>query len=319
MARSLLLAFRCGAWLCVACQGELVNLGSTDIELGGGSGGSVAGAAPTGVWDVSSEPLLQQQEGMLLASPTLTDGGELFFSSQQRGSQGPDELSPGAPHPVRVARAAPSASGFSEAIFLSFADGDPRDVASPAVSADGTELWFGSHVPGNQTEIFHSFVRGAVLSPPELVGELSSSADDAPRPPALGGTLLPISSKRHGGLLYQIYFAQRPNPSAPWSAPSQEQLRAVNAPGTQTADGFVTESGLELYFSSTRARSSDLYVSRRSSLRAEFGAPEPLADFNTESEERMPWLSSDGQRLYFVSNRATKQYEQYALYVARKL
>jgi hypothetical protein len=151
------------------------------------------------------------------------------------------------------------------------------------------------------------------------VAELCSDYDDAPRPPALGGTLMPLSSKRHGGVLYQIYLSERASPVAAWGEPSQALLATINSARYQSADGFITESGLELYFSSTRAGSSDLYVARRASTHSAFGPPEALADLNTEWEERMPWLSPDGQSLYFSSNQPTRQFQQYELYVARKL
>ncbi len=90
----------------------------------------------------------------------------------------------------------------------------------------------------------------------------------------------------------------------------------------RSANGkFLTDNGLELYFSSTRDgdhADSDLYVAHRTATDANFGEPEPPVDLNDpwdRSEERMPWLSPDGQQLYFASDRSG----QYALYVAHKL
>jgi hypothetical protein len=311
MARPSLLALACWGWSLAACNGEFVNLGSSDATLG--DAGSAGGGVVSHVWDVASQPLLPEEKDVLMANPSLTSQGELFFSRQEHGS-----TSSGDPKPAAVWHALPSGAGFGTAQPLSIEGGDMLDISSPAVSYSGDELWLGRNLSGS-TDVYRSVPVGNGWSAPEAVPELSSDSDDAPRPPALNGTLMPLSSKRHGERFYQIYFAERGGSAAPWDEPSQALLAAVNSPtAAQTADGFLTENGLELYFSSTRAGTSDLYVSRRATLNDAFGAPEALADFNTDAEERMPWLSRDGQLLYFVSNRATASYAQYALYVARK-
>jgi hypothetical protein len=196
------------------------------------------------------------------------------------------------------------------------------DVSSPVISAKGTELWLGM-LNGDNTDIFKSELQAGVWTTPLRVAELCSSNDDAPRQPAVGGTIMPLSSKRHDGLLplHQIYLSTRENENAVWGEPSKALLGPVNSDAFQSADGFLNSTGLELYFSSTRDgdhADSDLYVARRPSLTATFGEPEALTDLNDpegRSEERMPWLSADGRRLYFVSDRTG----QYTLYLATKL
>lgn len=259
----------------------------------------------SGVWQAPARPLLPEVQDVLLASPTLTKDGELFFSHQPRYGGGPTEL-----------WHASSALDFADASKVLL---DAPDISSPAVSWAGNELWLGMNVDGN-TDVLRAVRSADGWSAPERIPELCSDSDDAPRPPALNGTLMPLSSKRHGqSVFYQIYLAERPSADAAWGEPSQALLASVNVAQYQSADGFVTESGLELYFSSTRAGSSDLYVARRATTQSAFGAPEALADLNTEWEERMPWLSADGQSLYFASNQPTRQFQQYQLYVARRL
>lgn len=311
MAPSSLFALAAGAVLLVGCEGELVNLGSSGAPLG--ESGSPAAPPILGVWTVDDAPLVPQQEDVLLASPSLTSAGELFFSVQERGS-----TPAGDPKPTGVWRAPPAGDGFGPAMPVELGELLAPDVASPAVSWSGSELWLGLNVDGN-TDVFRCPLLEGRCGAPQRVAELSSGYDDAPRPPALDETLMAMSSKRHGGRYYQIYLAARAGSSAPWDAPSQAQLEAVNSAEFQSADGFLADGGLALYFSSTRGTSSDLYVSRRASLSDAFGAPQALGDLNSAFEDRMPWVSRDGQQLYFVSNRATPQYAQYALYVARKL
>lgn len=315
------------SWLCCAtaalgCSGEVLNLGSNPLQAGGAGAGAGAASGgvtggPDGVWQVQSQPLLQQEPGVLLANPTLTaEMDELYYSLQIRGAD-PD------PHPTAVYRVVPSGSGWSAPKQQTLGDLSMPDVSSPAISADGQELWLGMNVTGS-TDIFHSARQGDGWTTPELVSELSNTDfDDVPRPPAVNGTIMPLSSKRHGGTLYQIYLATRASGDAPWGEPSKALLGTIDSDTFQSADGFLGDKGLELYFSSTRDGDhgdSDLYVARRATLDSPFGAPEALVDLNDPdpmrpSEERMPWLSPDGGRLFFVSDRTG----QYTLYQASKL
>ena len=91
-----------------------------------------------------------------------------------------------------------------------------------------------------------------------------------------------------------------------WSAPSRAGLDEVN---TAAVEGCSMESpdGLSLYFASNRAHSTgtdlDIYVSRRASTGAAWGAPENLgAPVNTAANELCP-TPVRGQGLYFASTR----------------
>jgi WD40-like Beta Propeller Repeat len=305
----------CGALLSNGCDGEVVNLGSSSLQAGGAGAGGVT-SGPRDVWTVQSQPLLPQTPGILLANPTLTAAmDELYYSQQARGAD-PD------PHPSTVQRVVAIAAGWSASQEQLLGDSKMRDVSSPAISSDGQELWLGQNLSGS-TDIFHSAREGDAWDTPQLVAELSDpDFDDVPRPPAVNGTIMPLSSKRHGGTppLYQIYLSTRANSQAPWGEPSKALLATIDFDAFQSADGFLSDDGLELYFSSTRDgehTDSDLYVARRATLDAPFGEPEALVDLNDPegpSQERMPWLSPDRTRLYFVSDRTG----QYTLYEATK-
>ncbi|HEX2869738.1 MAG TPA: hypothetical protein VHP33_00755 [Polyangiaceae bacterium] len=298
----------------LSCGGEVLDLGSSPL----GSGGtSASGGAVSRVWAVNPTPLLPQEEKLLLANPSLTeDEKELYYSAQVRG--------PDAKVHIAIATRVDSTFGNAMPVVLG-GDSPPDDVSSPAISAKADELWFGQFsASSGHTEIWHSAREGAAWGAPTLVPELTSpDGDTAPRPPAVMGTIMPLSSKRHGGKYYQIYFSERANAGSAWREPHQTGLTGINSPDFQSADGFLSDNGLDLYFSSTRDgdhTDNDLYVARRSAIGADFGAPEPLVDLNDPvagqpSEERMPWLSLDGRQLYFVSDRSG----QYTLYVATKL
>jgi WD40-like Beta Propeller Repeat len=301
-------------WLVSAgCDGELLNLGQSEGLTGGDAGSGASGGATAGTgggaktWIMQEQPVVPQMEDILLANPTLTrDLQQLFYTEQPRF---------GTDTSAGIRRATASGSAFSAGVELRFGELTAVDAASPAISDDGQELWLGLNLGTGLggTDIWLSRGGGTTWSTPELVTELSSPFDDAPRP-ALAGLLMPISSKRHGGKFYQIYLASRPSLDAPWGEPTNVQLAAVNAADSQSADGFLAAEGRELYFASNRGGQSDLYVARRSDVTEAFGEPTLVPDLSSPYEERMPWLSPGEQHLYFASNRSG----QYALYRAER-
>jgi Tol biopolymer transport system component len=47
----------------------------------------------------------------------------------------------------------------------------------------------------------------------------------------------------------------------------------------------------------------DIRFSTRDDLGAHFSDPLPVTGLNTDADDRDPWLSADGKRLYFSSDR----------------
>jgi WD40-like Beta Propeller Repeat len=308
-----------GSTLCLAtqsCDGELVNLGRSEGLTGGdagnqtvgGAGSAGAGGSGAPTWRLQETPIVDQTSETLLANPTLTrELDQLYFTEQPRF---------GTDTRTSVRRAVRSGSRYTGAATVKLGDLPQVDVASPGISIDGNELWLGLNLPEGVggTDVWLSRKAGDGFTTPELVAELSSPYDDAPRPAAAAGTLMPLSSKRHGGKYYQIYLSARASPQDAWGEPSQALVPTVNGADFQSADGFLADTGKTLYFSSNRADlQSDLYVARRDNLADPFGEPALVPDLNLpSSEERMPWLSEDGQHLFFASNRSGR----YALYRA---
>lgn len=292
-----------------ACDGDVLNLGNSGSLLSGGTGG----ASISAVWQVESEPVLAET-AVIVANGTLdAEASQLFYSRQTRENEAK----------TAVYRAVANGSGFSQGEALALGDwaAGAVDEVSPALSAFGDELWLGSLGPAGNTDVYVCTGGARTWTTPTRVDQLSSDDfDDAPRPPAVDGTVMPLSSKRHGGKLYQIYLSTRPDRASAWGAPTQEGLGTINSAAFQSADGFLSADGLELYFSSNRDAQdelamSDLYIARRSTIGAAFGSPELLADLRSDRDDRMPWLSPDGATLYFASNRSGS----YALYRATRL
>jgi hypothetical protein len=72
-------------------------------------------------------------------------------------------------------------------------------------------------------------------------------------------------------------------------------------------DPSATGDGLELYFMSSRTgtQSSDIFVSRRASRSAPWGAPVIVTELNSSVEDQSPGITSDGLTIYFSSRRTS--------------
>jgi hypothetical protein len=84
----------------------------------------------------------------------------------------------------------------------------------------------------------------------------------------------------------------------------------------------VTADGTTLYFASNRGHDggygrTDIYVARRMAADGPFGEPALVSEVNAAgSANRTSWVSPDGCRLYFASDRASPGSED--IYVAEK-
>jgi Tol biopolymer transport system component len=229
-------------------------------------------------------------------NPTLTeDLLQIYFTSRREGGPGnadvwfAERASPddpfGAPAPV------PEVS-------------TPEFDSSPAISPDGLTLWTAIDIDGGLGGLDIWVSTRATRSDPwsELVNvtELNSPQDDLPRPIGDNGRVMPIQSRRDNSK-YQMYLAIRETPDGAFGTPLL--LDSLLLEGQAMGDGFVTYDGLGVYFAYSAGGSGDLYFASRPSRDDDFQSAVPIDSLNTDADERDPWLSPDGQRLYFASDR----------------
>jgi hypothetical protein len=101
---------------------------------------------------------------------------------------------------------------------------------------------------------------------------------------------------------YRTYLASRASDDEPFGEPML--IEELSVAGRSTVDGFLTEDGLMLFYSSAAEEDrGDLFYATRPSDDEPFGPPTAIFDLNTAADERDPWLSPDGTRLYFATNR----------------
>jgi hypothetical protein len=204
MARTALVAL-VAASLC-GCDGDLLNLGASAPLTAGGSGASggsdtagstgnsgVAGAV-TREW-LEPQLLFPQDDELIVSNPTFADGETQLIYTEK--ASGDDKA-------ARIYERRLSGGSWGSRRELELG----TDASNPAISPDGLELWFGQNVDGGlgETDIWLSRWQSDTWSEPEHFDEpLNSASHDAPRPTAVKGTIMPLSSKRHGqSVLYQI-------------------------------------------------------------------------------------------------------------------
>jgi hypothetical protein len=231
-------------------------------------------------------------------NPTLTgDRLVICFTSTRAGSTDSAD--------VWCADRASLDERFDEPIEVTAVNSDAIET-SPALSLSGLDLWFSSERDGGaggaDVYVASRATRSEPWGAPVLVPELNSELDDIPRPPAMGDTVMPLGSRRTNDT-YFTYFATRAAPNAPFSTPVLVEELATS--GLIFIDAQLSENGLLLLFTSVAEDDApgDLYAAVRGSLDDAFGAPVLIDGVNSAEDDRDPWLSPDGQILYFSSNR----------------
>jgi hypothetical protein len=231
-------------------------------------------------------------------NPSLTaDLLEIYFTSDREGGAGDYDL--------YVARRASADDSFGEPENVTELSTESFE-SSPAVSADGLTLWFGSDreggAGGNDVWVARRESRDDPWGEAENVAELNTAADEIPRPLGAGETTMPLGRREEGGR-YFTYLARRSGPDEAFSEPELiESL--VEADVIAVTDAWLSPSGDELwYVRGIEGEKGDIYIARRDGD-GQFVNTGPAPHVNTDADERDPWLSAEGTRLFFASDRA---------------
>ena len=231
------------------------------------------------------------------SNPTLTDDLlEMYFTSDRDGGLGGDDVW----YATRRTRAEP----FGLPQPLGAANSE-EDETSPAISLDGRTLWVASErdlgLGGFDIWRLTRASREQAWGSIENVVALNSDSDDIPRPLGQGELVMPLASRRTDDE-YQTFLASRSGTNAEFD--TLQPLAYLWEPGISMVDGFLTNDGLLLFYNrEPEAGEGDLYMAWRTSLDEPFGRAVPLPLVNTDQDERDPWLSSDGKRFFFSSDR----------------
>lgn len=97
-------------------------------------------------------------------------------------------------------------------------------------------------------------------------------------------------------------LADEPPQYSDWSAPVN--LGPVVNSASQEIEVSISKDGLSLYIASNRSGNFDIWVSQRASVDDPWGEPQNLGpSINTPAREQAPFVTLDGHRLFFMSDR----------------
>ena len=205
----------------------------------------------------------------------------------------------------------------------------------PIESRDGLSLYIASTRQGGANDIWAAdrASKSAPFGQPVNLGAPVNTefADFCPTP--IHGSYLMFVSERPapapcsaGPGRGDMYIIRR-NAAAGWGAPQHLGcIEAGTGPNSKEAEFspslVTTEEGTFLYFSSTSSGNHDIYRSRRQ-RDGSFGQPQAVPELNTEFDDRMPNVRSDGLEIVFSSTRPTDArgtgaFGSFDVYVSRR-
>src|SRR5688500_19447833 len=89
----------------------------------------------------------------------------------------------------------------------------------------------------------------------------------------------------------------------PWSTPVRLEALSTNDAGDSTPS--VTDDRLQLFFTSDRGGSSQIYVSVRFAVGDPWGLPDQVVELNAPGPENGPDISPDGRTIWFSRSVGT--------------
>lgn len=221
-------------------------------------------------------------------------------------------LAPGA------AQSAPRYSAWSVALPVTEVNSTVAD-GCPIESRDGLSLYIASmrtgSLGGNDIWAADRASKSEPFGEPQNLGApVNTAANDFCPTPIQGSYLLFVSERPGpetcgaGPGLGDIYMIRR-NAAFGWGEPIHlgciENGTGPNSAGAEFSPSLVEmKDGVYLYFSSTVGGNHDIYRSKQLG-NGEFGPPSPVGELNTEFDDRMPNVSSDGLEVVFSSTRPT--------------
>ncbi|MBX3206908.1 MAG: PD40 domain-containing protein [Labilithrix sp.] len=176
-------------------------------------------------------------------------------------------------------------------------------VQQPAMTVDGLLLFFVGLVGPNSGIYTASRASPkADFANRRAFTEVNSSASESFPGLTVDGSELWLSIQNNVSSPRHLFRSVRDNIGAYGQAVAVSELTSSKS----EAGVAFSADGLTIYFGSERdggKGDSDIWTARRSTVTAAFGAASPVAELNTASGEYPGWLSADGCRLYFASDR----------------
>ncbi len=181
------------------------------------------------------------------------------------------------------------------------------DLYGPRLAADGLTLYLSQTrgMPFKDEDIYTATrpsLDVARFGAATRSDKLSSTAFDGSAFPSEDQLEIYFSSARLGGAGNRdLWMARRPQANAAFGNPTVVPM--VNSTGNDQ-NPSLTDDGLLLFFASDRDGDEDIYVSFRANRGAMFSRPIKMPGLSRPGKDTAPFISGDGQRIYFTSDRA---------------
>ncbi|MGE5636347.1 MAG: hypothetical protein ACM3UV_05325 [Nocardioidaceae bacterium] len=191
-------------------------------------------------------------------------------------------------------------AAWSPATELVAVNGPALD-GCPFPSRDGLRLYIASTRPGGfgGLDVWvaeRASERSPWEAPVNLGPQVNTEHNEFCPSPGRNGRFMFVSNRPGGcggGDIYATRFDHRQG----WE-PARNLGCTVNSAAEEAGPVRVRH---ELYFSSTRAGSSDIYVSR--AFGRSIGPPSPVPELNSPFDDARPFVRRDGREILFDSNR----------------
>jgi hypothetical protein len=215
--------------------------------------------------------------------------------------------------------AAPKYSSWSVALPVNEINDPAFPDGCPIESRDGLSIYIASNRTGtlgvNDIWAADRASKAEPFGEPQNLGApVNSGAADFCPTPIYGSYLMFVSEEPGdetcdaGPGLGDMYIIRR-NAAYGWGERQHlgciEDGTGPNSAAAEFSPSLVElKEGTFLYFSSTVGGNHDIYRSKRRA-NGTFGPPSPVTELNTEFDDRMPNVSSDGLEIVYSSNRPT--------------
>ena len=244
-----------------------------------------------GDWS-APQPIAELDTGTYLDSrPRFSpDERTVYFYSMRPGGAGDRDL--------YTATRASVSQPFSTPLNLAELNTAQID-RDPAITPDGLQIFFSSNRPSGEYEIWTA-TRATTADPfsaPQLTTLGMASIVEYFVAISHDGLRLYFSATHPGTLGgFDIWYSTRTSTAVAFGAP--QNFAAANSTFNDYAVAISADE-LEVYFSSTRGGSIQIYRMTRATTTSAWSTPAVVPAVSVGSESHPSWLSLDGRRFYF--------------------
>lgn len=262
------------------------DAGTTDGRSNGDSGVDAAPSCDRNKPFGAAVAVLGINSGKTESHATLTDD-ELTIYFEAR-----DDIDAGGTNIYTATRPNLTAP-FTNVARVAALSGPTGDF-TPSITGDGQQIYI------SRGGDIYTATRGAGAFGSLVAVSTVNASNGSEIEPFIGRGALYFTSNR-AGIALRLYRAQGSGTS--FSAPVD--LTELNVPNGDTVSPVADRADLRIFFaSSANATAQDIWTATRASTSQPFDAPAPLTEVNQANADDMPnWISADGCRLYFSSNR----------------